>query len=127
MLLAITIFTTCCWVDSTYLPGQEIAGEPDCDALGLITSRQDLSETCFDADLNLATLNGSMHIKTRDGSRHLPLLLAAYNAHDAASRSGYAAPHQWFQKPNTSDDWLNALQIYVEGPKLSTELHQQHS
>lgn len=38
-------------------------------------------------DLNLATLDGPLHVSMRPGSKELPLLLAAYNPLDTSSRS----------------------------------------
>lgn len=77
-------------------------------------------------DLNLVTLDGPVRISTLPGSKELPLLLAAYSAVDASSRSvsplvnhcihtsghqhtpGYPARYMW-QDTTSVQDFIQKL------------------
>lgn len=75
---------------AAFFPGQAAAGALDRTTykshLSCTTTWSDQLIPCL-LDLKIATLNGSLLVRTHPPSNRLPLLLAAYNAHDATSRS----------------------------------------
>lgn len=60
------------------------------------------------ADLSIATLNGPLLVRMHAGSKYLPLLLAAYDAHDASSRSVLPMVNQCghVHTSGTHTDWM---------------------
>ena len=84
-MLAIAV--TVCSVDSSFAPGQAVTGALGANRQALISPASKGFDVGFCADLSVATLSGPLFVRTNIGSKHLPLLLAAYDAHDASSRS----------------------------------------
>lgn len=126
--LAITISIAVSGAHCNFVPGHQVAGEPGCDALELIIcrpakgSRQNLS-SCRPELSHLGWLAAYQDAQpfTRPS-----LANGSVQRTRCCLQVRLCCVSLVISSVKTSGDWPNALQVYVEGPKLSTALYQQH-